>query len=93
MKSKIAFLIMSVAALVGCSGPRISPGTKLVDLAPACSADNKHDYQSEREDPESKLALEQAGAMGVMVGASAAAGAAGTVAAAAAIPLAVFRLP
>lgn len=81
---------LAVFALAGCAGPRISPGTKLVDLAPACPTDPKHDFQSEREDPESKFALEQAGAMGTMIGVSAAAGAAGTVAAAAAVPLAVI---
>lgn len=92
MKKSLYWVALATAGFIlsGCAGPRISPGTKLVSLAPSCHADFKHDYAGEREDPESKIALEQAGAMGTLVGVSAAAGAAGTAAAAAAVPLAVI---
>lgn len=92
MLRKAKWMALAVAGLVlsGCAGPRISPGTKLVNLAPACGADPQHNFISEREDPRSKFALEQAGAMGAFVGVSAVAGAAGTTAAATAMPLGVI---
>lgn len=86
----IALSLIVTAA--GCSSVKVDPRVTLVPLAPACSPAQGTDFGFVREDPESDFALKQAGIVVGSFSAGAAAGALGTVAGAAALPVAVVGL-
>lgn len=85
-------LLVILVLASGCASNQVTPGTKLVEIAPQCRPDSTHDYFGVREDPESTFALEQSGVLGGVIGLSAASGVAGSAAAAVAAPVALIPL-